>query len=313
MAEIWLDFYLPRIIYVLAGVCLAYGLYLHQRDHDFAARLRRLGDSVVRAAKDGVFRLAELADAESRLATIPEPDRRSFVITPYFEIYFAQSPKFALCSFVVGAALLYLALFYDPGLDYWSWFAWFGAGLLGLTGCLHWGTSRLRGSFEHVWQLNRKYLMLKAAGEAELDASLEIHSLITEYYPDRPELRLEKAVRLAAAGRLDAAVSEIGKARSLRPGEINYAFIEASFLIRGGKSGEARELLARIERDFRMAATDPRAVIYSAALAWRENGKAAAREGLRKALELDAGFTRQFLEADPTLADLRDVLMRDAG
>ena len=313
MDSAWLWFHLPRIAYAAAGAGLICLLYRRQRAHDFSSRLARLRNSAVKATVDAVYRSAELADAEARLAAASDADRQVFVVTPWFEIYFAQAPKFVLWAFVAGAGLLYLSFFHSSPADYWNWFSWFGLALLGLALGIHLGTGRLRGSFEQVWQLNRKYLMLKAAGVSELDASLEIHSRIMEYYPDRPELLLEKAGRLADAGRLAAAVSEVRNARAIRPGEANYAFLEASFLIRNGENREAGKLLGTIERDFSLAATDPRAAVYRAAMELGERRGDAARKNLGDALRLDGAFVRKFLKSDPALAGLRDLLPGETG
>ncbi|MDR1520049.1 MAG: hypothetical protein LBU23_07900 [Planctomycetota bacterium] len=299
-------FYLPRVVYSAFAAWALFRLWTEKTQHDPRARIDALSRDAARAARDRKFRADELAGAEAELAALSGDGSEPFPISVVIEALIAKTPAASLYAGAIGVFTLYFGIFHQPAGDSANWPLMVGLFLLGLVLLFFWFYRRFEGRLARVRALIRKYLMLKAGNE--LEPLLQTLAAIREYYPDRPELLLESADRLAAAARLEEAVGAVRQAREMRPDNLDFALLETSYLIRDGRLAEAGEALARVEANFARAPTDPRLDIYLAALAAAENRIGAAWERLEKALQLDSAFSKGFIGLDQTLMGLEKIL-----
>ncbi len=292
----------------IAGAAVALGIVFlllrFRRKNDLQAWMKILRDKAERAATDPDFRDRELQEAEEQIAqyTPPEPAEP---VKRKQEMYIQLLPKFLFLNGSGGALLTWIGLFQPPAHQETNWMLIIGLVLLAATGIVILLTARLRRHHAWLQQLNRKYLMQKAAGDE--NGLLATIDRILQYYPGVPELWLEKADQLSRFNRLDEALIAVEKARSLAPKSLDIAVVEISFMLRNNRLNDAERALKQLD-EMEKAPSDPRAEIYRAQLALLRNELTKAKKHAEKAAELDASFTTRFLDREDSLKDLRSMM-----
>ncbi len=290
--------YAPRAFATLGGLAFVYVLLKYKRKHDASAWIKYIYATSARAEKNERFRQDELADANAEIAKLPVPDP-IVPISNRQQIRYAAFPKMLFMSGLTAAVFLYMTIVGAAPEDM-EWLSYAGWGFLAFTGFLYWLAERSRPYFRRVQQLNRKYLLQKAGGDAE---RIETLREVLEYYPNIADLWLELGDQYAVEKRFDEAVSAIAKARELAPEKIDLAIVETSFQLRRGDAAAAAKALDAAE-GLPRAASDPRIAIYRAAVALLKNEKKTVLRYGREAMELDADFTEQLVKKDAGLAEL---------
>ncbi|MDR1534000.1 MAG: hypothetical protein LBU64_02735 [Planctomycetota bacterium] len=301
-------FYLPRVLYALLGLWLAFWLRREGKLNGIDARRERLLAEAGRAAEDAGFRREKLAEVENALAGLSGEELAPFVVPLYFDLLIVWGPALAFGLAVLAIFLGYWGIFspFRPGGGAWPLISGLAAGGLALL------VSRLyrRALWSHsrLWELNRKYIFQKVG--REFAPALETLEAMREYYPARTDLLLEKADRLAGLDRLAEALEAVRRAREISPENLDFAFVEASFHIRAGNLAASGDLLERIEREFPRSPSDPRPNLYRSALHLRKRENDSARERLEKGLQLDSVFCEELIESDRTLTGVGKMLSR---
>lgn len=297
--------YLPALAFAVCGCGVIYFLYRYSRKRDLRVWTETVQAAASRAAADEAFRRTELAAAEARLAALPAP-ATIVPIRRRHEILLQLLPKFVFVIGSTGVAFLFLGLFHYPPGKGSDWLNGVGGALVVMAGLLLLFSEKLQRDYERVRQLNRKYLLSKAGND--FPGMFEAMEELLNYYPAVPELWLEHADRLAKASRMDDALRAVRKARELsRPGQLDLAIVELSFLVRKGDAPGAEKMLAALS-DMKPEASDPRPDMYAAALALLQKDRKKAEEHARKAMELDRHFVEKFLLRDETLKDVKALL-----
>lgn len=297
IATLWQ--YAPKVFVVLVGIGMVLEMRRYKRKSDPAVWLRDIYARIATASQNEDYRKTELADAEAELAKLPKPDP-IVPITNRQQVRIVGFPKMLFMSGLTGCVFIYLGLFETmPSGVAWPVYA--GWGFLALTAVFYWSSEKIRPYYRRAQQLNRKYLLQKAGKEP---ARIETLREVLEYYPFLSQLWLEMGDQLAVEKRFDEAVEAVRKARALSPEAMDLALVEASFHLRRGDADGAGKVLDEAE-EMKKAATDPRVIIYRAAVALRKNEKKAALRYGKEALELDGDFTEELLKRDEGLAELQ--------
>lgn len=287
---------------IVIGVGIVVFLFRYKKSRDFRSWVNRLRTDAAIAARDKDFRNAELEKVERELAEYPRPEpivpgKRSH------EVYIQAIPPFIWLNGMIGVFVTFMGLSHSPAEGERNWMLYLGPAVLVVVGVLILVLEKFRSSYMRVQLLNRKYMLVKA-GERYAEA-LAILAEILEYYPNVPELHMEKADQCTKVeGRLDEAVDSVRRARELKPGGLDWAIVELSFLLRLGRTPEAGKLV-KILPEFNPSPSDPRPEIYCAALELQNNDKKKAKKHLKKAMELDGEFIAEFLDRDPSLAEIK--------
>lgn len=296
--QIWQ--YAPKAIVTLVGLGLLYELRKYKRKNDVAAWLREMYARTAKAAKDENYRQSEIADADAEIAKYPVPDP-IVPITNKQQIRIAAFPKMLFMSGLTGMVFLYFGLF-ETMPEGVKWPVYAGWGFLAVTFVLYWMAEKTRPYYRRVQQLNRKYLLQKAGGDADRFDTLKE---VLQYYPNVSELWLELGDQYAVDKRYDDAVAAMQSARAIAPEKIDLAIIEASFHLRRHDAEAVTRVLNEAEQ-LKKADTDPRIAIYRGALALQKNEKKTALRYGKEALELDPDFTERLVKNDKGLTELSE-------
>lgn len=290
--------YAPRVFATVGGLAFVYVLLRYKRKHDASAWIKYIYATSAKAEKNERFRQDELADANAEIDRLPVPNP-IVPISSRQQIRYAALPKMLFMSGLTAAVFLYMTIVGAAPSDM-EWLMYAGWGFLAFTGFLYWLAERSRPYFRRVQQLNRKYLLQKAGGDAERFATFRE---VLEYYPNVSDLWLELGDQCAVAKRYDEAVEALRKARELAPEKIDLAIVEASFQLRRGDADAVAKILDGAE-GLQRAPSDPRMAIYRAAVALLRNEKKTALRYGKEAMELDSDFTEQLVKKDAGLQDL---------
>lgn len=300
IATLWQ--YAPKVFVTLVGLGLVLEMLKYRRKNDVAAWLRDMYARTAKAAQNEEYRRSELADAEAELAKLPVPETIA-PITNRQQMRIVGFPKMLFMAGLTGCVFIYLGLF-ETMPSGTSWPVYAGWGFLALTLLLYWSSEKIRPYYRRAQQLNRKYLLQKAGKDP---ARIETLREVLQYYPGLPQLWLELGDQLAVDKRFDEAVEAVRKARALSPNEIDLALVEASFHLRREDTAETLRLLDEAE-NMKRSASDPRIVLYRAAVALQKDEKKTANRYGKEAVELDSDFTGELLKRDAGLAELAIVL-----